>query len=163
MNWNDPDSNDLAEARGDQEIEAMLREIPLKEPSSLLDRRLLGTPRASSAMAQLRAAGLGAAVAALLVLAVTVWWTRAAKPLGRPPVHSPVRQASAEAKRPLRIERSMSRVIDDGVIGSAAGVPLQQVRYRSLRQIWIVDPRRGTRLAVTVPDDRVVLIPVRTF
>ena len=67
------------------------------------------------------------------------------------------------APRPLRIERQIARVSDDGVIGTANGVPVQLYRYRALRQVWYFDPHTGKKLQVTVPQNEWVLVPVRTF
>jgi hypothetical protein len=39
---------------------------------------------------------------------------------------------------------------------------LQGYRYESVRQVWYVDSG-GKKLCVTIPRERVVLVPVRSF
>src|SRR5207245_6091616 len=85
---------------------------------------------------------------------------RANEPVAQGRVDQP---AAPRPAHPLRVERQVARVADDGVIGTANGVPVQLLHYSAIRQIWYFDPRTGKKLQVTVPRDQAFLVPVRTF
>ena len=148
------------------DIEPSLKRLVLRSPSSQLDAKVwrnLGRSRASSrlrvaCLAIAAAIAVAAGAVPLLVRYLHAIPARAVVD-GRP--HAPAHMAAAPG--PLRIERQIARITDNGVIGTANGVPVQLYRYRALRQVWYVDPHTGKKLQVTVPQNQWVLVPVRTF
>ena len=146
------------------ELESLIRAVPLKAPPRQLDARvwqLLEHSRANLWRGTMLT-GLAAAIAFLIVWSGWLYHRHASG--------SPIASRSAEvtatavasASRPLRIERDASTLADGGIVGFAGKIPLHGYRVRDVRQIWYVDPN-GKRLCVTVPTERVVLVPVHTF
>ena len=81
-----------------------------------------------------------------------------------PPSSVPPTPVAPTPQRPVRIERTLAGGFSsDGVVGVAGDAPLHRYRRRSVRQVWIVDPATGKRLAVTLPRDEVVLVRVEPF
>jgi hypothetical protein len=165
----EPDENLMAGQRPlpwEPEIEHALKRLVLRSPSPELDAKVsrdLRRPRTSS---RLRTACLAIAAAVAVAggsIPLLTHYLRAA------PIKTVVDRRSLPPARlkpasgPLRVERQIARVSDDGVIGTANGVPVQLYRYRALRQVWYFDPHTGKKLQVTVPQNEWVLVPVRTF
>ena len=172
--------DELADLGELADVEQLLRGMPLRRPGAPLDARmhaLLGRRTASRA----RLAWLGAAAVITIATGVAplAWQAIRAggKPhvaeVGRPAVsdggHSttaPLTRAMYAAPRALpalRVERSVDRVTDEGIVGRIGDTPLQRYRRRSVQQVWMVDPQQGTRVAATVPRDEVVVVRVRPF
>lgn len=146
------------------ELELLLRRMPLAPPSAQLDQRIWQLRCALIRIARIRAAIIGIAAAITLLVGLTLLVhhrlgikqqaTNKTSPAPLVPV--------VNVSRPLRIERNGARVADEGIVGFAGRTPLHGYRYESVRQIWYVDPQ-GRRLCVTIPDQRVVLVPVHPF
>jgi len=155
------------------EIERLLSDLPLREPSGTLDRRVRRMVRASSLLEKARLIGLGAA--AMLALGLGI------QPLlphrGTSPTPAPDRsikpapikllttgeKKSAQPDRPLMVRYTNSHVADDGIVGFVGSTPLQRLRRHSVQQVWLIDPKTGAHVAVTVPRDEVVVRKVQTF
>ena len=159
---------DRADGREDDprelQFEMGLRRLPLRGPSRELDARIARLVR--SVPRHHRGRPLLLAVAASIAVAMgTVPILVHRQPTIPPPpvVRGPAVTLPRPAAGALRVERQVARVADDGVIGTANGVPVQLLHYRAVRQIWYFDPHTGNKLQVTVPRDQVVLVPVRTF
>jgi hypothetical protein len=148
--------------RDDTELELLIGNLPLAPPSRQLDVRVARTLERSRQRPRLAPLiGLAAAV----VLAAAIGW----KVLSRPTVNSshavapaPLAVTPAGFSRPLRIEQNQARLADHGIVGFAGSTPLRGFHVHGVKQIWYVDPD-GKRLCVTVPTDRVVLVPIQTF
>jgi hypothetical protein len=145
-------------------LESWVRGVRLAPPSRRLDAsiwRLL-----EEARPKLWRGTALTGLAAAIVLAV-VWGGllyrshQAAAPRnGEPLPVTPMPVASVA--HPVRIERDASRLADHGIVGFAGKVPLRGYGVQSVRQVWYVDSS-GKRLCVTVPTERLVLVPVRAF
>lgn len=158
-----PDENEGAELA---EIESLLRRMPLAAPSRHLELGISSVLARPRAQARLRSAWVAAAAVITLAIGTT--------PLlfhhGRAPstgLHVPGAVASVGVAipmpRPLRVERDAVRVADKGIIAFAGSVPVRGFRCQSVRQIWYFDPKQHKQLCVTIPADRLVLLPVRAF
>jgi hypothetical protein len=168
-------------------IEDLLRRMPLRRPGPGLDARVYATlsHRSRDRVRRLRQACLG--VAAVLAVAAgvaplashlfearrdTKGDTRGqvTTAIERPTDPSPLSAPSARPARPakpalpgLRVERTVARVTDEGIVGQLAGAPLQRYRRQSQQQVWWVDPRQGARLSASVPREEVVVVRMRPF
>lgn len=172
MNWERHEPDDTREERGpfpfDADIEPMLLKLMLRRPTAELDARVWRMLTRPTAMGRLRMAWLGAAAAIAIASATAPLMLRHARITAVPgniTMHGPSegKPHAPPARRPLLVERQIARVADDGVIGTANGVPVQLYRYQSVRQVWYFDPTTGKKLRVTVPRNAMVLVAVRTF
>jgi hypothetical protein len=147
---------------GDAEMESLIRALPLASPSQELDLRIARTLKASRRRWRLAPlAGLAASVA----LAAAIGWKILPRSSSNPPTPitpAPLPITPASFARPLRIEQNQVRLTDRGIVGFAGATPLRGFHVHGMKQIWYVDPA-GKRVCVTVPTDRVVLVPVQTF
>ena len=151
------DTHDLAE------VESLLRAMPLAAPSARLEarvRRVLARPRPGE---RLRGACLAAAAIIAVVIGISPLLVHRTTDVSRPAPRIVMGHGSPAVARPLRVERDAVRIADDGIVAYAGNVPLRGYRCRAVRQIWYFDARQGKRLYVTVPTDRLVLVPVRSF
>jgi hypothetical protein len=172
--------DELADLGELAEVEDLLRGMPLRRPDTPLDARvraLLG--RRSVARARLAWLGAVAAIAIAAGVAPLVWRAVGVggrqhvplvvdrpDPVGGARVATPPTRAIYPAPRALpelRVERTVDRVTDEGIVGRIGDTPLQRYRRQSVQQVWFVDPRQGTRVAATVPRDEVVVVRVRPF
>jgi hypothetical protein len=146
-----------------RELEQLLRQTPLRPPPAGLDRRV----GAALHPWRRRARALGvAAAAAAIALGLGSWAVRrhphGAVSEARLP--SPSRPAPAAAVPPVSIVRTYGGVSSDGVVGvTADGRPVQRVRRQIVRQVQVIDPQRGTKLSISVPQEVVYLVPVKAF
>jgi hypothetical protein len=172
--------DDLADLGELADVEELLRGMPLRRPGAPLDARvraLLG--RRSVARVRLAWLGAAAAIAIAAGVAPLVWQAAGVggrqhvpfvvnhpDPVGGARVATPLTRALYPAPRPLpelRVERTVDRVTDEGIVGRIGDTPLQRFRRQTVQQVWLVDPQRGTRVAATVPRDEVVVVRVRPF
>lgn len=162
-----PDGGDPILEWPDQEVEQMLGRIPLTRPSARLDQRVRNalTPRGPGGWFAVGA--LSSAAAAAIILFALPALHRHPTEAPPPPdqVAGPAISPLALAAPPprLRVEQDAAGIEDDGIVAHIDGVPLREYRCRALRQVWYFDSRRQTHLAVTVPVEQVVIVPVRTF
>lgn len=151
----------------DHEIELLLAGMPLRPPSSRLDARVWRVLNELCPVRRLHGLSLRIAAAAAIVLGAALLLVHNLRPPGpseltRITPAAQVRPTAVSLNR-LRVERDARRLLDRGIIGFQGDVPIRAYRYQSVRQIWYFDPKSKTRLAVTVPQDQLVLVPVRTF
>jgi hypothetical protein len=169
------------------DVEELLRTMPLRRPGATLDARVRATLRRDAARRG-RLGWLAAAAAVAIAAGVTplVWQAVGASgkadapragsstaiidvPGAQPssaPVTRAVYPASSSPPRPLpglRVERTVDRVTDEGIVGRLGDMPLQRYRRQSVRQVWLIDPQQGTRVGATVPRDEIVVVGVRPF
>ena len=164
-------------------VEDLLRRMPLRRPGADLDARVYATLRHPSLerFNRLRRASLGVAAALAVAAGVAPLASHlfdAGSAKVRPvaiathppadPAPRPVQAARpATPARPvlpgLRVERTIARVTDEGIVGQLGGAPLQRYRRQSQQQVWLVDPRRGARLSASIPREEVVVVRMRPF
>ena len=133
----------------DDDLEHLLRGLPLRRPPAALDGRV------ATAVRPRRSVGRWVAVAAALLFAVGLTW-RWATPRSAVPVATPTAVVS--------IERVTSHTVDDGVVRVDGDVPYRQVREQTVREVWWADPATGARLWARVPAaERVTVEPAETF
>jgi hypothetical protein len=164
MRHDKPDPPESEVQPGLTELESLVRGVPLAPPSRQLDARIWRL--LENARPKLWRGTALTGLAAAIVLAV-LWsgWLyrphRAAVPQAGETL--PIKPTPVDSvSRPLRIERDASMLADRGIVGFAGKVPLHGYRVQSVRQVWYVDSS-GKRLCVTVPSERLVLVPVHTF
>jgi hypothetical protein len=159
-----PDDEPIDDGLAD--IESTLRQLPLRPPPPTLDHRV--------ALAchpwRRRALWRTAAAAAILALTIGGWaWRHAWRPgdkfIATSEPHHPVETRPFTASlTPISITRTYGGIARDGVIGkTASGQPLERIRRQTVRQVLIVDPKRGTKVSITMPQEDVFVVPVRTF
>lgn len=147
------------------EFEAMLRATPLRPPTSRLDALVRARLSRQSTAVWLKWAAVSAA--AIIVLAITVIPAvvrhTPSHPLSQAINHPATHPVAGTPPPPLWVESRQVRIKDDGVVGFASGVPLQRFRRQTLRQIWVIDPARSTRVSVSIPQEQVVVLPLHAF
>jgi hypothetical protein len=170
-----PDEHDEQEDDGLAEIQAMLRHLPLRPPPPPLDRRV--TAACHPWRRRLRWAS---AAAAILALALGSWtWHHASRRHADTPIAKsldrrmpavavadtrPAGAAIVASLNPISITRTYGGISRDGIIGkTASGRPVERIRRQTVRQVLIVDPKRGTKVSITMPQEEVLVVPVRTF
>ena len=156
----EPDYGELAE------VESLLREMPLAGPSGRLEAKMSSALTRPGAQARLRSAWVAAAAAIALAIGtmpLLLHHDRAPSTGDRVPGAVAAVGVAIPMPRPLRIERDAVRVADKGIVAFAGSVPVRGYRCQSLRQIWYFDPKQHKQLCVTIPADRLVLLPVRAF
>jgi hypothetical protein len=158
--------------------EEMLRRLPLHAPSDVLDARVLPMLARIRPGGRARAFVMGLAAMAALTAGVAPVILQRHQPtapqsrtdvipstvpgpsMTKTPAPAPRRLA---INVPFALERTFTRVADGGVVNPVGGMPMQCYRRQSLRQVVLVDPKRGTHVAVTIPTDEVVLRPIHPF
>jgi len=156
--------SDAATEQENAHIRQLLGQMPLAQPSSRLDDRVRST--LLRGRSRWIAVGTFSSAAAALVAIAIVLPRHSSAPSQQIVSNnsgSPVLPVSSPAPGRLRIERDYKRIDDVGVVARLNGVPIRQMHYRGERQVWYFDAKRNTRLSVTVPVDRVVMVPVDTF
>ena len=145
-------------------LESLIRGVRLAPPSRRLDARIWRVLEEARPKLWRGTALTGLAAAILFAVVWGGWLYRSHPPAGpggvEPPPVAPTPVVSIA--HPLRIERDASRLADHGIVGFAGKVPLHGYGVQSVRQVWYVDSS-GKRLCVTVPTERLVLVPVRAF
>jgi len=138
-----------------EEIENLLRAMPLKKPSAALDARVLG--RSARRWWWLAPVAGGAlAAAAALVLAVAL--PHGGQPPAAPPAPVAPAEATAQAAGPERLEQNWSEVSYEGLVTPDEGTPLRKFRRRTYEYVRWFDPRQGIQVETTVPREEVILV-----
>jgi len=162
-----------SEVRELLEIERRIAGLPLREPGTSLDRRVMRQVRATSWTEKAGLMGLGAA-AMLALVAGTASIVMHNRPpiqgstLPPPPQSRPINLLGAQEKesdppRTLLVRQNTSQVTDDGIIGFVGNTPVQRTREQSIQQTWMIDPVTHKRVQVTIPREQVVVKPIQTF
>jgi hypothetical protein len=159
-----PDDEPIDDGLAD--IESTLRQLPLRPPPPTLDRRV----GLACHPWRRRARWTAAAAAAIVALAIGGWtwrhtWRAGDKFIATSEPRHPVETRPFTASlTPISITRTYGGIARDGVIGkTASGQPLERIRRQTVRQVLIVDPKRGTKVSITMPQEDVFVVPVRTF
>ena len=138
-------------------VEEMLRALPLRRPAETLDEKVLRCrPRRSRLRWTLwAAAGAGAAAAAVLVAAA----------LHRPPPRpqAPYPPAERLFAHPVRYEQIISDVDYGGTFEADDGTPVRAFRRMTVRKVWYVDRDSGAKMEMTIPQAEVVLVRAESY
>ena len=148
----------------EREIETLLRRMPLRHPPPAMDERVAAVLRPSGRTSP---AWRWGALAAGLVLAggitAGLLWHRKLPPNEPQQTPSAVVVGSAMPSAPVSASRTVSHIVNDGVIGSWDDAPLQRIRRISVRQLVVIDPATGQRLNISVPQEEIVVMRRETF
>ncbi len=177
MNYSDHNLPDLRieDDSEFQEIEDILRRLPVREPSAMIDHRIEALTRQVRWVDAARFMGLGAA--AMLALAIGAWPllhrpasqlvaadrnpTAIENPRQRPSVSNASKPAKSASS--LLLEMTNSRITDDGVVAVLDGTPVQRYHTHSIQKVWMVDPKTGKPVLVTIPRDQVTLRRIEAY
>jgi len=163
-----------------QEIESLLRKLPLRRPSVELDGRVMSeiTHRNYFPWRMAAAAAVVFAVGTTVILSRNVWkpWTtlhinvaRTNTAVPRSPevpmaMAAPATDdASLYSNGAMRVQRTLAAMSNDGLVERTGDTPVQVFRCQTVKQIFFFDPEHNSRMSVTVPVERVVMIPVQSF
>ena len=155
-----------------EQLEDLLRELPLRRPSPELDRRVDAVWRARSSRwtrwtVAATVATVAAAAAGLLLM---LTWDPAEngsadhsteivadveKPPSRPPTPPEV-----TAPQPIRIEKVWTSQSTTGVVVHDGDVPMQQVHQQIVRHVRWIDEQNHVSIEWTIPSDQTVLVPL---
>ena len=129
------------------DIETLLRTLPLRSPPASLKRRVLGHRRRNLSV------GIGVAVlsAAAAAVVIGVLWT------GGFDADIAPREADPYS---LRIEQQWQTVADDGVVLLEDLGPHRRFRHVTWRRTAWVDEENDIMLEAIVPEERIVLVSV---
>ena len=135
----------------DDDLEALLRGLPLRPPPAGLDDRI-----AASVRRRPRHPARWVAAAAVLLAAVGVLHRTG---------HGPTTPSASvrPVSSPVLVERETSQTFDDGVVSVTGQAPYRRLRERTLREVWWTDPATGARLWARLPSERVAAVPAETF
>ncbi len=166
-----------------EDIETLLKHMPLKAAPASLDARVLALRPAAPAapagaavplrryrrMLALGFAGGALAAAAALVLAWGLWPSGPA--VSGPPTEGvaavaeggPGAGAANLPTKPLRLERNWSQVSYDGLVFPDARTPWRQFRQQQVEHVRWTDPQRGIEVESTVPHENVILVKAPVY
>ena len=105
------------------------------------------------------------AVAAAILIAATGVFFAVLNNLSTSPQAVPdsiAKQPSTESFVPLHAENVFEGVEDDGLFLTGGKIPVHGVRYRFSDSFHWQNPKDGSVIKMTVPSERLYLIPVRT-
>jgi len=105
------------------------------------------------------------AVAAAVLIAVTGVFFAVLNNLStnpQPPPGGIAKQPSTESFVPLHAENVFEGVEDEGLFLTGEKIPVHGVRYRFSDSFHWQNPKNGSVIKMTVPSERLYLIPVRT-
>jgi hypothetical protein len=133
----------------DDDLEAMLRRLPLRAAPATLDGRIRGT------LSRRPWHPARWAVAAAVLVAIGAW-------LRPRPAVTPM-AVVVPVEHPVSVERETSQTVDDGVVAVEGHVPYRRVRQRTVRETWWTDPATGARLWAELQSEQVSVEPAETF
>jgi hypothetical protein len=146
----------------DPPMESLLRGTPLREPSDALDARLdLAFAQHRSRQPRriwLRPLALAAGVLIAAGIGLLVSRPKLPKTDVQPPS-----VALKPSPDPIRLERDISTLYDDGIVASTDDAAYEQFRRRTVREIWYVDPTTNARTKMTVPTEELLIEKVDAF
>ncbi len=154
------------------DLENLLREAPLRRPSAKLDERIFALTRSPHRVSQWpRAWTVPLSMAAALALAAGSFWAFKHFSAPHPPVVQvtpPISALSALTPapranvKPMSLVRTISNITDDGIIGTAQGVPVRRYRRQSIEHVVMRDSN-GRNVAFSVPREEILVVRVRAF
>lgn len=166
------DPRDSSPGAADDEMASLLRGIPLRQPSVDLDARILRQCRRGELFHlrpswSTRFARSGIAIAAVLAIALGMaallhhGWSVPPKP--NQVAYIPKTTSSPPATRPIRLIRTLGAVANEGVVAAPGGEPMLRFRSRTIQEVVVFDPQRGTHVSYRQPVEQVTWVRVRAF
>jgi hypothetical protein len=161
--------NEGLDEREAEELEGLLRRMPLRRPPATMDRRVGRVLRDSPARWRWRAA---AAVVLVAGVGVAVLMNRprqadVASPIAITSTDAglvgPATRLAATDDKPFSMSRTLAQVVNEGVVGTWGNAPLQRVRHRSVKQSVVIDPATGTHFRISVPQEEIMVMKVQPF
>ncbi len=144
-------------------IERVLADQPLRQPGDQLDRRidaLLEGKKARPVVARIGPMiSLVGATAAMIALALLIHYTLPGNPDSGGNVPGGI--VEAEPDPALEIERRWAVLEPGRIMITEDRRAVQPMRYRTVRQTRWVDPQENVEYELTVPQERVLLLPIR--
>ncbi len=154
------------------DLENLLRQLPLEKPSAKLDQRVFGAvaqqdpPTTTDPIAQtvrrLRIGiwvGLGAPMAALLAItAIVALYNPNATTTQSP--SDPPDTGAAFAFDPVRIEYTTSSLAPGGVVMVDDQTPAAGFIEQTVEHVKLIDEEQNVRMEFTYPRQDVVLVPL---
>ncbi len=141
------------------DLEDLLREMPLRRPSALLDERVrTAGPGGGVAWKSALAAGVIAAAlfSAWLIASRRPGGREAGGLAGRPPAGAP------GPLRPVRFEQNSSDLWYEGLLLLDDHTPMRQYRQETVHEVRWIDPESGSAMEMTVPVETVFLVSAKT-
>ncbi len=141
------------------DLESLLRELPLRQPSETLDRKIerLGLSWRPKLKVTLALGVLAAAAAIALAIVLARGSANTAQPAA--PELALSRPAATETPR---LEQTWSVVNYVGAVPQADGVPLRIFRQQSLRTVRWVD-ETGTTREATEPKEEIITVAAEMY
>lgn len=155
-----------------EDIESLLRRMPLQKPPADLDRKVL---RARPRRFPMWVAGVGAtalAAAAALVMAVYLPQTGVTPPVPGPTTPTTViagpavvsvpsvtaAEAEPQPDTPMQFRQNWSPLAYEGIVEPDDHTPLRKYRRQTYDYVRWSDPRQGFQVETTIPREEVILI-----
>ena len=167
------------------EIENLLRQMPLRKPSPSLDARVTDVFAAGAAGTETRrantrgrprtrqawlvgAVGGALAAAAAVILAVGLPQSTPTGTPGPQPTSAPAQVANGSLTltgaalplpvEPVRLEQNWSELSYEGLVCPDPETPLRKFRHRTLEHVQWFDPRRNIRMETTIPREEIIFV-----
>ncbi|MCX5682876.1 MAG: hypothetical protein NT049_04240 [Planctomycetota bacterium] len=143
------------------DIETLLRQMPLRKPSLDLDVRVMARRPHPTRAWFIGAAGGALAAAAVVMLIVGLPQNATHVTPGTTlvgggnPVSLPGPTAPVE---PVRLEQNWSELSYEGLVLPDPQTPLQTFRHRTVDRVQFFDPLRNIRMETTVPREEVIFV-----
>lgn len=139
----------------EEQIEQLLGELPLREPSAALDGRVLAetAPPPSHRLMWLRAAGtISAMAAAVLVAVLTLQWFKPSDPAAPTAVPAPITQVTDG--RLVEATLDKTELYDEGLVRlDRAGQPVHRMRQVTTKQTIIHDEQSNETWEIIEPQE----------
>ena len=162
----------MSDNPGFDDLENLLREAPLRRPSSALDQRISAITRPSRPASPWRRAWAASlSMAAAIALAAGSFWAFKHASTPRPPVAyvtppsstlPPPTQTPRRTVKPMSLVHTISNLTDDGIVGTAQGVPVRRYRRQSIEHVVMRDSQ-GRNVAFSIPREEILVVKVRAF
>ena len=167
-----------------EQLEDLLRGLPLRRPSSELDQRVCSVWRARTA--RWRRLTVGGAVVASAALAASILWMivllrgpvagpgrgpterverpKVADATPRPPEPADRRSVTGRGDRPaepVRIEQVWSTLAANEVVVPVDALPIRRVHRQIMRHVRWIDERRNVHIEWNIPGEETVVVPLQ--
>jgi hypothetical protein len=144
------------------DLENLLRTMPLRRPSDEMDRRVLARPK-RVAWGLALAGGLAVAAAVVLVMPALLQPDRTSAPApAKLAVGVQATAPAGEVLAPWRFEQRYSSIQYEG-LRQSDDQPWRQYRQQDVRVIRVMDPQTGDLAQMVVPVERVVLVSAEPY
>ncbi len=142
-----------------ENVENLLRRMPLRRPSAALDARILALrPKHRRVWIVSLAGGALAAAAAVLLALALPRGSETGAPVPPSASSTPASMALATPRAPVEFQENYSQVSYEGVVAPDNVTPLQQFRRHTVERVQWVDAARGLKFETTTPRDEIILV-----